>query len=166
MLICAWNASLSFQEYPYLLKNSHQADTVDTFSLALLSPARAPSKSVKYFTTMTCLACFLHAIALWTKSLKVWKRSKKPTVQGKSWIEAWNPNPTFSGGQRPFQSASVYNIFLAWYLSEGNFLPEWDKYKTQQSVCDSDNATDRGIRSNLAKDKNYFTAPHYTQKSW
>ena len=107
LLICACNASLSFQEYPYLLKNSHQADTVDTFSLAGLSPARASSKSVKYFTTMTCLACFLDAIVSWTKSMfeKGAKSRAAHCVQGKSWIEAWNPNPTFSRwGQKLFQS--------------------------------------------------------------
>ena len=66
----------------------------------------ASSKSVKYFTTMTCLAGFLNAIAAWTKSLSE-KAAKTPasTVHWKSWIEAWNPNPTFSRwGQKLFQS--------------------------------------------------------------
>ena len=122
-------------------KKSHQADTVDTFSLAGLSPARASSKSVKYFTTMTCLACFLDAIVSWTKSLfeKGAKSRAAHCVQGKSWIEAWNPNPTFSGGQRLFQSGSFYNIFLAWYLSEGNLLPEYfwvgEVQNPEISVC-------------------------------
>ena len=64
----------------------------------------ASSKSVKYFTTMTCLASFLDAIASRTKSLKKKQKAGLSTVhQGKSWIEAWNPNPTFSSrGQSLF----------------------------------------------------------------
>ena len=135
-------------------KNSHESDTVDTFPLGRLSRERgASSKSVKYFTTMTCLACFLDAISSRTKSLKKQQKAELSTVHpGKSWIEAWNPNPTFSGGQRLFQSGSFYNIFLAWYLSEGNLLPEYfwvGEVQTQKSVCDSDNDTDRGLREAL-----------------
>ena len=85
--------------------------------------------------------------------LKKEQKAGLPTVsRGKSWMEAWNPNPTFSGGQRLFQSGSFYNIFLAWYLSEGNLLPEYSwvgEVKTQLSVCDSGNDTDRGLREAL-----------------
>ena len=45
----------------------------------------ASSKSVKYFTTMTCLASFLDAIASRTKSLKKKQKAGLSTVhQGKS----------------------------------------------------------------------------------
>ena len=123
-LICACNVSLSCQRCRYLLKkNSHESDTVDTFPLGRLSRERgASSKSVKYFTTMTCLACFLDAISSRTKSLKKQQKDELSTVHpGKSWIEAWNPNPTFSRGQSLFlQDISFLPvIFISKKLSDG-----------------------------------------------
>ena len=133
MPICSCNVTLSFQRCFYLLKKIRSWKWLcwHIFIGRIITRGRERSsfKHVKYFTTMTCLAGFLNAIAAWTKSLSE-KAAKTPasTVHWKRWIEAWNPNPTFSRwGQKLFQSIFLLTkLEIEAFFAISKTWPRWN----------------------------------------